>query len=463
MLPTEFLFGISLLIAAAAVLAWPLSAIKETSGYPWQLLVALHAQRTFAILRVLFFLALACSSHFLRIGWRDRELQVATGLGFYSLVSLAGTLVHSYQSYGWPYSFVDVAISCSYLLSLVYRIYSFAQQEAARRAMTPQMQSFLLGMAGMLRYQRAHHHTLTRTGYRKARTQARIQNMIGRTAPIALAALLAGAAAALAQAPAPIVTLTHPAPPVALSNTEQRTIAASKIGRSYDLFISLPEDYAASKQSYPVLYVLDGWHFPLMAFLQENNVYSRRVPPVIIVNIGQSPASDAMALRAQDFSPTPIPQSLGGGGGGAAAFLDFFEHELIPFIDRTYRTNPADRALLGHSMGGKFALYALEQRPGLFQRIVAASPALFLDDPLMDNAARHALSADHAPVRLDLSVGSDDELGFTKTTSTFAKMLDELNPKGLDYRFTVYQGENHNSVRLVSFPAGLYWVYRSAK
>jgi len=278
--------------------------------------------------------------------------------------------------------------------------------------------------------------------------------MIRFTASITLAALLVGAAAVYAQTPAP---------PVTLANTEQRTITASKIGRSYDLFISLPENYSTSKQSYPVLYVLDGWHFPLMAFLQENNIYSQRMPPVIIVNVGQSPASDAMALRAQDFSPTPIPQSLGGGGGGAAAFLDFLEHELIPFIDRTYRTNPTDRGLLGHSMGGKFALYALEQRPSLFQRIVAASPALFADDPLMDNAARHALSALPAPVRLDLSVGSDDELGFTKTTTAFAHFLDELKPKGLDYRFTVYPGQNHNSVRLVSLPAGLYWVYRPAR
>jgi predicted alpha/beta superfamily hydrolase len=278
--------------------------------------------------------------------------------------------------------------------------------------------------------------------------------MLRSNALIALAASVLATVAALSQSPPP---------PVALSGTEQRTITASKIGRSYDLFISLPEDYSTSKLSYPVLYVLDGWHFPLMAFLQENNVYSRRMPPVIIVNIAQTPASDDMALRAQDFSPTPIPQSLGGGGGGANLFLDFLEHELIPFIDRTYRTNPADRGLLGHSMGGTFALYALEQRPGLFQRIVAASPALFVDDSLMAEPARRALSAMSVPVRLDLSVGSDDELGFTKTTTAFARLLDELKPKGLDYRFTVYPGESHNSVRLASFPAGLYWVYRPVK
>jgi len=81
----------------------------------------------------------------------------------------------------------------------------------------------------------------------------------------------------------------------------------------------------------------------------------------------------------------------------------------------------------------------------------------------MDKDARRVLLALPGSVHLDLSVGSDDELGFAKTTTAFAHLLDELKPKGLDYRFTVYPGENHNSVRLASFPAGLYWVYGADK
>ena len=153
-LSKRFLIGISLAIAAAAMLAWPLSAIQETSGYPSALLVALHAQRSFALLRILFLLLLLCCSHFLRIGWRDRELQVATGLGFYSLVSLAGMMIQSHQAYGRHYYYVEVAVACSYLLSLCYWILSFAQPEAARREMTPEMRHVLLGMAKVLRQQR---------------------------------------------------------------------------------------------------------------------------------------------------------------------------------------------------------------------------------------------------------------------------------------------------------------------
>jgi hypothetical protein len=41
-------------------------------------------------------------------------------------------------------------------------------------------------------------------------------------------------------------------PPVTLSDTEQCTITSSKIGQRYDLFISLPENYTNSNQSYPV-------------------------------------------------------------------------------------------------------------------------------------------------------------------------------------------------------------------
>lgn len=275
--------------------------------------------------------------------------------------------------------------------------------------------------------------------------------MIRPAALITLSMFLVCAAASLAQTPAP---------PVTLSDTEQRTIKSSKTGRSYDLFISLPEHYYTSKQSYAVLYVLDGWHFPLMAYIQKNNIYSGRMPPVIVINIGQSPAKDAMTLRARDFSPTAIANTPGSGGG--PVFLDFLEHDLVPFIDHTYRTNPSDRGLLGHSRGGEFALYALEQRPGLFQRIVAVSPAMPQDSVIFSDA-RRALSSLPASIRLDLSVGSDDELGFADSTTAFARLLDELKPKGFDYRFTLYPGENHNSVRSVAFPAGLYWVYRPAK
>ena len=248
----------------------------------------------------------------------------------------------------------------------------------------------------------------------------------------------------LAQAPVPGVTL---------ANTEQRTITSTAIGQQYDRRFRSPRATRASGKAYPVLYVLDGWHFPLMAFLQDNSRFSERMPPVIIVNI--SHGDDATRLRVRDFNPTRIEGQKGSGGG--AAFLAFLEGDIIPLVERTYRTIPTDRAILGHSLGGLFALYAMVQRPALFQRIVAASPAR-LDNNREVLAAFDRLKASAAKIRLDISKG-DEEPG-TESLEAFVKVLEEAKVANVEMRYTIYPGQNHNSVRLASFPTGLYWVYR---
>jgi hypothetical protein len=153
-LPKGFLTGVSLVIAVAAAAAWPLCTMKDAAGHSSAWMLALHAQRSFAVMRIVFFLVISCCSQFLRIGWHDRELQVATGLGFYSLVSLGATMIHVHQAFGLHYFYVDVAVAASYLLSLFYWIFSFAQQDAPRRAMTPEMESLLLRLAATMRRQR---------------------------------------------------------------------------------------------------------------------------------------------------------------------------------------------------------------------------------------------------------------------------------------------------------------------
>ncbi len=249
-------------------------------------------------------------------------------------------------------------------------------------------------------------------------------------------------------------------PPVNIESSEHRTLRSGKIGHTYELFVSLPYDYATSGKTYPVLYVLDGWHFPLLAFLQNDNIYSGRMPPVIIVNISHGIGINPMPPRARDFTPTHTDDEPT--SGGAAAFLDFLEHEVIPLIDRSYRTLPTDRGLLGHSYGGLFALYALVERPGLFQRIIAASPVAGWDHGALLTRIRTNPPKLPVPVRLDLSAGDEGELErqLLKETTAFARLLDEVKLPNLQYRFTVYPGENHNSVRLASFPPALYWLYR---
>ena len=138
-------------------------------------------------------------------------------------------------------------------------------------------------------------------------------------------------------------------PAVSIAASELREVASAKTGTRYELFVSLPEGYATSQQQYPVLYALDGWHFPLLAFLQNNSRFSKRMPPVIIVNVSHG-AKNAIALRTRDFTPSAVTSVPG--SGGAPAFLEFMEQELIPLIDKTYRTNPVIARWLGTRMAG---------------------------------------------------------------------------------------------------------------
>jgi hypothetical protein len=116
-----------------------------------------HLQQTTSILRILLFLGMAGCSQLLSIGWRDRELQVATGLGVYSLVSVGVTMIQTHQStgaHGSQYAHLNQFVVGSFLCSLLYWVFSFAQKEAERREFTPQMQNLLLAVAGVARAER---------------------------------------------------------------------------------------------------------------------------------------------------------------------------------------------------------------------------------------------------------------------------------------------------------------------
>ncbi|HKD60305.1 MAG TPA: hypothetical protein VKB47_07575 [Terracidiphilus sp.] len=144
------------LLALAFGVIWPFAippGLKILSSVSQQII---HIDITSSALWIIFFLALAALSQLLSIGWRDRELQIATALGFYSLVGLSVTLLHMNQGIGneflnRQYHMLDELVAGSYICSMVYLIVSFAQKVPERREFTPQMQSFLLAVAGSAR------------------------------------------------------------------------------------------------------------------------------------------------------------------------------------------------------------------------------------------------------------------------------------------------------------------------
>ena len=147
-LPRSSLAVVSALILAVGAATWPFAAISGLAHVSRQALLLLQLQHTVSILRILFFLLLAAGSQLLSIGWRDRELQVATGLGFYSLANVAITILQTHQSTGPQYIRLNDLVVGSFVGSLLYWGYCFSQKTAERREFTPQMQRLLLAVAG---------------------------------------------------------------------------------------------------------------------------------------------------------------------------------------------------------------------------------------------------------------------------------------------------------------------------
>jgi hypothetical protein len=158
-LPRGVVVAVGIIIALVCAAIWPFT---KSPGFDQLKFAAsrsiVHLQMTFSAVLILFFLALTACSQWLSIGWRDRELQIATGFGLYSLVSLSASLYHMNQAVGaaaldqqYHYHLVDLMVVASYICSLTYWIVCFAQEVPERREFTPQMESFLLALAGTAR------------------------------------------------------------------------------------------------------------------------------------------------------------------------------------------------------------------------------------------------------------------------------------------------------------------------
>jgi hypothetical protein len=151
-LPRHSILILAVLFSVAAAIVWPFSGYMVPAGANLQKsgILFFHMQQTVVVLRVIIFVAMAGFSQLLSIGWRDRELQIATGLGFYSMCTLAIWVAHSHQTVAGNshYHLLDQIGVAAYLCSMFYWIFSFLQQEEKRQEFTPEMRNFLLAVTG---------------------------------------------------------------------------------------------------------------------------------------------------------------------------------------------------------------------------------------------------------------------------------------------------------------------------
>jgi uncharacterized protein len=111
-------------------------------------------------------------------------------------------------------------------------------------------------------------------------------------------------------------------------------------------------------------------------------------------------------------------------------------------LDVCYRTEPY-RILVGHSLGGLFAIHVLTSAPDAFNAYVGTSPSLWWDDRVVLREAEKFF-AGRSDLQAFLYFTVGNELGKAlKDSRTLAEMLKSRAPRGLQWEFRYMERENH--------------------
>lgn len=230
----------------------------------------------------------------------------------------------------------------------------------------------------------------------------------------------------------------------------QHKINSQILGEERTILVRVPADYARSDEKFPVVYMTDA-HPPqnaMMSGIIEQQAWGGTMPEMILVGIQNT-------NRLRDLSPTKTAERAGSGGG--ENFLKFIETEVIPLIEKNYRTQPY-RIFAGHSLGGLFVVYSFVTRPDLFNAYVAASPYLQWDNNFVIKRAEDVFKQNKTwNKRMFIALGNEPayENGF----NSFQELLKKSKPKDFEYEFQQLKNENHGSIVLPAYYAGLRKVF----
>ncbi|MDR0229174.1 MAG: alpha/beta hydrolase [Flavobacteriaceae bacterium] len=266
-------------------------------------------------------------------------------------------------------------------------------------------------------------------------------------------------------------TNTHAQEPINIGTTFK--IHATKLKEDRTIQVYLPTSYldtSISKQSYPVIYLLDGesnFNY-LSAYVEKlsKGPYPS-IPEAIIIGIPNT-------NRTRDLTPTkPIQmtteqsQKIKGEMGGNINFFSFIEDDLLPYITTTYRTNGYN-ILIGHSFGGITALNYMLKDNNHFKSFIVHDPSIWWDDQYILREYQATLQKDFKNKKLFLTqVGESENKDHLSAhysgIQSFNSLLQNNNYKGLTYKYQQYEGEDHGSIPLKGNLDGLRYIFDDFK
>lgn len=242
--------------------------------------------------------------------------------------------------------------------------------------------------------------------------------------------------------------------------------------RTYSVYI--PPSYANHGEytHYPVLYLLDGESFfdsfsSTVRYMGSGINANTRFPEMIVVALHNTD-------RNRDFTPTrslmgPFghTQPAYGATGGLPNFLRFMRDELIPHIDKTYRTTRY-RLFVGHSLAGLAVVQTLLMAPEMFDAYIAIDPSLWWDNAVTLKTAQQSTRM-HGISKKQLFIASAAmpavkswgkvDMGIPAV----AKAIGHSRSPDLSVTLKHYSNEDHGSVPLAAFIDGVAKIFDGHK
>lgn len=227
-------------------------------------------------------------------------------------------------------------------------------------------------------------------------------------------------------------------------NIGEKIVLKSEIlKQERDIFIAMPDNYKDTDTSFPVHYVLDGEiifkSYSAIAEIKSGD----HIPAAIIVGIPN-------INRGHDLNPK----------ANGVNFLNFITTELIPYIDKNYRTNKK-RVFTGYSMAGNYVIYALLHKPEYFDMYISGSP--FRLDMYNADKIKASLESIKTKKVLYTSMGDKDRADQLEHFKVFCNDLAKLNKGLVDFKHEIAPNRNHDTNFLINWQDGLDYIYKNRK
>lgn len=223
---------------------------------------------------------------------------------------------------------------------------------------------------------------------------------------------------------------------------------SSKLGESRKLKIQLPRNYDQNPDKvYPIVLVFDAdYLFEPVAGNVDYYSYWEEMPEAIVVGIMQGGSRDLDgAYDDKNYFPTET----------GAKFFEFIGLELIPHIDKKYRTAKFILAV-GHEFTANFMNYYLFKDPPLFNGYLSLSPDLA---PMMETRIPERVVAMPNKIFYYLATGSNDLKPIREVVLQLNEGMKTINKDNIHYYFDDFEGASHYSLVGKAIPSALEEIF----